>query len=100
MTKERKELGSNGRLKGKPKDTRANIGRWTQALRMASHKKAKVKFYKTNSGSSRVVPKAGAITKELRMVAKELDGKPTVECQPRPKHSKFRVSHCHRQGMQ
>ena len=70
-TNERKESGSNGRLNDKPKDTRANSGRWTQALRMASHKKAKVRLYLTNSGNSREVPKVGAITKEQRMAAKE-----------------------------
>ena len=78
----------------------ANAGRRTPAPRMASHTKAEANPYLTNSGSSRMLPKAWATTKELRMVAKELDGKPTVARQSRPKDSKFQVFHCHSKEMQ
>ena len=34
------------------------------------------------------------------MAVKELDGKPMVECKPRPKDSIFQVSPCHTKEMQ
>ena len=71
-----------------------------QALRLASHKKVEEKLLPTNNGNSWKMPKDGATTEETRMAAKELDGKPMVECKPRPKDRLFHVSHCHSKGMQ
>ena len=92
--------GKQWHAKGQPKDMWVNSGRQTQAPQTASHTEVTVKFYPTNSGSNKVLPRVMETTTEFKMVAKELDGKPTVKCLFRPKDSKFQESHCHSKGTQ